>query len=42
MGVILAAGKGTRMHPFSTRFPKPILPVGGKPLVAHQLEEMAS
>ncbi len=42
MGVILAAGKGTRMHPFSEHYPKPILPVAGKPLVAHQLEILAS
>lgn len=41
MGVILAAGKGTRMRPFSEHFPKPILPVLGKPLVAHQLETLA-
>ncbi len=38
MGVILAAGKGTRMLPFSERFPKPILPIGGKPLLIHQIE----
>lgn len=41
MGVILAAGKGTRMRPFSESFPKPILPVLGKPLMAYQLEMMA-
>lgn len=41
MGVILAAGKGTRMLPFSEHYPKPILPVAGKPLVAHQLETLA-
>ncbi len=40
MGVILAAGKGTRMRPFSEYWPKPILPLGGKPLIAHQLEMM--
>jgi NDP-sugar pyrophosphorylase family protein len=40
MGVILAAGKGTRMRPFSEHYPKPILPLGGKPLLAHQLEMM--
>ena len=40
MGVILAAGKGTRMRPFSEHWPKPILPLGGKPLIAHQLEMM--
>ncbi|MFK7743226.1 MAG: sugar phosphate nucleotidyltransferase [Planctomycetota bacterium] len=42
MGVILAAGKGTRMRPFSEHWPKPILPVLGKPLMAYQLEMMAS
>ena len=41
MGVILAAGKGTRMRPFSEHYPKPILPLGGKPLIAHQLEILA-
>jgi NDP-sugar pyrophosphorylase family protein len=40
MGVILAAGKGTRMQPFSDRYPKPILPIGGKPLVGYQLEAL--
>ena len=32
MGVILAAGKGTRIQPFSEHYPKPIMPLGGKPL----------
>jgi glucose-1-phosphate thymidylyltransferase len=41
-GVILAAGKGTRMRPFSERWPKPILPVLGKPLMVHQLDMMAA
>ncbi|MHC5066073.1 MAG: sugar phosphate nucleotidyltransferase [Planctomycetota bacterium] len=40
-GVILAAGKGTRMQPFSEHYPKPILPLGGKPLISHQLEILA-
>ncbi len=39
-GVILAAGKGTRMHPFSEDYPKPMLPVGNKPLLCHQIESM--
>lgn len=38
LGVILAAGKGTRMAPFSDHYPKPILPVANRPLIAHQLE----
>lgn len=42
MGVILAAGKGTRMHPFSTHYPKPILPVMGKPLLVYQIESLAA
>ncbi len=41
-GVILAAGRGTRIHPFSERYPKPILPIANKPLMAYQLELMAS
>lgn len=38
LGVILAAGKGTRIAPFSDRFPKPVLPILGKPLIQHQVE----
>jgi len=41
-GVILAAGKGTRIYPFSESYPKPILPIANKPLMAYQLELMAS
>lgn len=33
--VILAAGQGTRMGPLSEARPKPMLQVGGKPLLAH-------
>lgn len=38
VGVILAAGKGTRIYPFSETLPKPILPVCNQPLLACQLE----
>jgi dTDP-glucose pyrophosphorylase len=40
LGVILAAGKGTRLAPFSVRYPKPILPILGKPLLQYQAECM--
>ena len=40
LGVILAGGKGTRMAPFSERYPKPLLPVANKPLIQYQIELM--
>ena len=40
VGVILAAGKGTRIRPFSHTFPKPLLPVLDKPLMVWQIESM--
>ncbi len=40
VGVILAAGKGTRMAPFSTRFPKPLLPICNRPILQYQIEYM--
>lgn len=40
IGAILAGGKGTRMAPFSERYPKPLLPVANKPLIQYQIEMM--
>jgi NDP-sugar pyrophosphorylase family protein len=40
VGVILAAGKGARMYPFSERSPKPILPILNRPLLSHQIHAM--
>jgi dTDP-glucose pyrophosphorylase len=40
VGVILAAGKGTRIYPFSETLPKPVLPVCNRPLLACQLDFM--
>lgn len=31
--VILAAGKGTRLRPFTEKLPKPLLPVQGRPIL---------
>lgn len=39
-GVILAAGRGTRMGVLSTQLPKPVLPVLNYPIVYHQLRLM--
>jgi dTDP-glucose pyrophosphorylase len=39
-GIILAAGKGSRMQPFSDFCPKSALPILGKPIIVHQLEMM--
>lgn len=34
-GVVLAAGRGTRLRPLTDRRPKPVLPVGDRSLVEH-------
>jgi NDP-sugar pyrophosphorylase family protein len=31
--VILAGGKGTRLSPYTTVFPKPLMPIGDKPIL---------
>ncbi len=41
VGVILAAGKGSRMSQLPTQLPKPVLPILGRPIIHHQLEMMA-
>jgi glucose-1-phosphate cytidylyltransferase len=33
--VILCGGKGSRIYPFSEYFPKPMMPVNGRPILVH-------
>jgi NDP-sugar pyrophosphorylase family protein len=40
--IILAGGKGTRLMPFSATFPKPLVPLGDKPVLEILIRRLAS
>lgn len=40
--LLFAAGRGERMRPLTDATPKPLLPVGGRPLIEWQLQHLAA
>jgi NDP-sugar pyrophosphorylase family protein len=38
--VILAGGKGTRLRPYTTIFPKPLMPIGDRPILEIVLRQL--
>lgn len=40
--VIMAGGRGERLRPLTDAVPKPLLPVGGKPIIEHNVDRLIS
>ncbi len=41
-GVILSAGRGSRIDPLHAHYPKPLLPIGNRPILVHQIDILRS
>jgi len=39
---ILGAGLGTRLHPLTERLPKPLLEIGGRPIITYAMDHLLS
>lgn len=40
--LIMAGGRGSRLRPLTDDLPKPLLPVGGKPIMEHTIERLGA
>jgi UDP-N-acetylglucosamine diphosphorylase / glucose-1-phosphate thymidylyltransferase / UDP-N-acetylgalactosamine diphosphorylase / glucosamine-1-phosphate N-acetyltransferase / galactosamine-1-phosphate N-acetyltransferase len=40
--IVMAAGEGSRLRPLTERWPKPVLPIDGRPVIATLLRELAA
>jgi dTDP-glucose pyrophosphorylase len=40
--IVMAAGEGRRLRPLTERWPKPVLPIDGRPVVATVVRELAA
>jgi mannose-1-phosphate guanylyltransferase len=40
--MLLAAGRGTRLKPLTDRFPKALVPIGDRPVIAHVIDNLRS
>lgn len=38
--VIMAGGRGERLRPLTDKLPKPLLPIGGKPIIEHNIDRL--
>lgn len=38
--IVMAGGKGSRLHPYSALFPKPLMPIGEMPILEHLLRRL--